>query len=380
MRRVTLCFSLLIALSLTGAEALALPRFASRAGVKCQACHVNPTGKGMRNVFGATYGREELPIPTYAEQTDYDDFSPALSQYVSIGTDFRTLFFYNPSLSAGNLFQMQGDLYLDLKLNKKFQVYFDKGLYTGFEVFGLAKILPLDGYVKVGKFIPPFGTKVDDHTLFIRGGPYGGGGFAGLLPAGYPLGLRFGERAEDTGLELGIAPGIFSVEAGVFDGEPGGGLSGTSPTKNKVISARADATIPTDAFNLNLGGSVYNAPSANGTTMFYGAFGSVTALRTLTLNSEIDYVRTPLPGFNATGMMLYDELNYMIEQGIDLKAGYQFYDPDLDRKNGSFTVYSIGAEIFVMSGVEVRPEYRFNRETPKEINNDEFDFMFHFYL
>ncbi len=43
---------------------------------------------------------------------------------------------------------MQGDLYLNLRSNRQFLVYVDKGLYAVFEAFGLAKVLPLDGYLK----------------------------------------------------------------------------------------------------------------------------------------------------------------------------------------------------------------------------------------
>ena len=54
-------------------ELLALPKFASRVGVKCQACHMDPTGGGMRNTFGSTYGREELPVKTYKNVVDTAD-------------------------------------------------------------------------------------------------------------------------------------------------------------------------------------------------------------------------------------------------------------------------------------------------------------------
>ncbi|HLF20532.1 MAG TPA: hypothetical protein VI704_07060, partial [Bacteroidota bacterium] len=166
-----------------------LPKFASRTGAKCQACHVNPSGKGMRNEFGSTYGRDDITMPTFKELTDYEEFSTALTSNISIGADVRTLAFYNMREKGSSFFEMQGDLYFDLKLNKKLRVYVDKGLYTGFEVMAVAKVLPMEGYVKVGKFMPAYGTRTDDHNAFIRGGPFGGGPFAGLIPAGYPFGL-----------------------------------------------------------------------------------------------------------------------------------------------------------------------------------------------
>jgi hypothetical protein len=377
------------------AELFALPKFASRVGVKCQACHVNPTGKGMRNTFGSTYGREELPVKTYKnvvdtsddgkvsltkeDITNIDDFSTAITPNLSYGADFRTLYFYETNNKTSSFFQMQGDLYLNFRLNRQFLLYVDKGLYTGFEVFGLAKVLPLDGYLKAGQFIPAYGTKVDDHTSFIRGGPY-----FPLNPALsiYRQGLVFGQRSEQTGIEAGISPGIFSLQAGMFNGAPNAGLNGTGATKFKTVSVRGDATIQTERINVNVGASFYNDPNPDPTekATFYGGFGSVTVLKTLTLNGEFDFIQTPVEGATVTGLMTYAELNYALVNGVDLKLGYDFYDPDRNLKTGTEARINVGAEFFLMSGVEVRPLYRFNTEQPTEINNDEFDLLFHFFL
>ena len=132
---------------------------------------------------------------------------------------------------------MQGDLYLNLRLNRQFLVYVDKGLYAGFEAFGLAKVLPLDGYLKIGQFIPAYGTKIDDHTTFIRGGPY-----FPLNPALsiYRQGLVFGEYAQQTGIEAGIAPSIFSLQVGLFDGY---NMQGTEVKRYKVDNTFKDVLI-----------------------------------------------------------------------------------------------------------------------------------------
>src|SRR3972149_11483225 len=119
-------------------EVCALPKFASRVGAKCQACHVNPTGKGMRNTFGSTYGREELPMRTYKtvggtneegketvtkeDVTNLEDFSTNLTPNFSYGVDFRSLYFYEGKSKGTSFFQMQGDLYFDLRLNRVFRL------------------------------------------------------------------------------------------------------------------------------------------------------------------------------------------------------------------------------------------------------------------
>jgi len=371
---------LLLFIAFTFTQSFALPRFATRQGAKCQSCHINPSGKGMRSTFGATYGREELPMATFKEETDLEDYTPTLNDFLTIGMDYRTLFYYLQSNSQSSFFQMQGDLYLDLRLNKKFRIYFDKGLYSGFEVFGLAKVLPLDGYIKLGNFIPAYGLKMDDHNLFIRNGPY-----FPLNPAiaSYPQGLGFGQGSEDTGLEVGFNPSIFTVNIGVFNGKKGG-LSGVTGATNKAIAVRADANVQTDFINFSIGGSVYNLPNSGtpGKTRMWGGFGVVSIANNLTLLGEFDMIETrnPVLARQVTGNILYTEANYLLSSGIDLKLGYEFYDPNTKLKDGSISRITIGAELFPLSGVEVRPLYRVNQETPTDFDNNELQVMFHFYL
>jgi hypothetical protein len=377
MNRMML-FLILSIVVISGADAL--PKFATRQGAKCQSCHINPTGKGMRSTFGSTYGREELTMTTYKETTDIEEYSPMLNDFFTVGMDYRTLFYYREQNSTSSFFQMQGDLYLDLRLNKKFRIYFDKGLYSGFEVFGLAKVLPLEGYIKLGNFIPSYGLKMDDHNLLIRSGA-----FFPINPAiaSYPGGLGFGQGAEDTGLELGFSPAFLTINVGVFNGKKGG-LAGTGGTKNKAIVVRADANVQTDLVNFNVGGSVYNQPNAGspGKTQIFGGFGVISLNNNLTLQGEYDYLTTYNSVLNkeVTGSILYGELNYLLTSGVDLKLGYEFYDPNLDRKDGSISRFTVGAEIFPLTGVEVRPLYRINQEKPTELNNNELHIMFHFYL
>lgn len=395
MKVSAVLYPLACALIFNTASLSALPKFASRVGTKCQSCHVNPAGKGMRNAFGSTYGREELPMRWYKTATDtgeegkvtvtredvtnIENFSTSLTPYFSYGTDFRTLYFYDGSSKGTSFFQMQGDVYFDLRLNRSFRLYFDKGIYSGFEVFGLARVLPLDGYLKIGQFIPAYGTKLDDHNAFIRGGPY-----TPLNPAlaKYRQGLVFGHRSEQTGLEVGIAPSVFSLQTGIFNGAPNAGISGTSPTKYKTVSLRGDVTVQTAHVNANAGLSWYNDPNPDPIEKetIYGAFGSLTAFKDLTFLGEVDYLKSPVAKSEVTGYMLFAELDYVVSDGIDLKVGYEFYDPDKDLKTGSTTRITVGAELFPMSGVEIRPLYHLNKEEPAEIKNDDFLLLFHFFL
>lgn len=363
---------------------VSLPKFASRTGATCQSCHVNPTGKGMRNEFGRTYGMDDITMPRWKEGTDLEEFSVALTPNIDFGMDMRALFFYEERTRTTSTFMMQGDLYFDLRLNRSVRIYLDKGLYNGFEAFALAKVLPWNGYAKVGKFTPAYGTRTDDHNAFIRGGPYGGGAFVGpyasLTTTGYASGLLFGERSEDTGIEFGVAPGPVTLNAGVFNGTPGPGLNGVTGTKQKAVALRGDARFTLMSANVLLGGSVYRGPVAGNIHLYRGVFGAVTVAERYTWNAEVDLIQVERPGADLQGLMVWNEFNVVLTPGVDLKLGYEFYDPDIDLKNGGFARAVVGAEFFVLSGVELRPLYRINLEEPTELTNNEFQVMLHLYL
>lgn len=358
---------------LTTLPAFALPRFAARTGAKCQSCHVNPSGGGMRQAFGVQYGQETLPVPTWSDEFGLDDFSTKLTDFVSIGADFRTLYFMqqNPdtgtppqSVKANNGFwQMQGDVYMSLRLAKKVMIYLDKGIYSGFEIFGLLNILPANGHVKVGKFTPNYGLKLDDHRAYIK--TYTG------------FSAEVG-RPELTGAEVGFQPGPVSITGGVFNSSDGFG-AGTGD--DKALLGRAEGMFKlSEVANLGIGGNVFTKKNASGLrTTFFGGFGSF-SYENLTLLGEADLVETKLAAGKTTGLITFVEVNYVVTPGLDLKLGYDFYDPDKDLKTGSISKYSVGFEFFPISGVEVQPVYRIVKDEPTDIKNDEFQLLFHFYL
>jgi hypothetical protein len=318
----------------------------------------------MRQTFGVTYGREELPVPTWSESLGLDDFTTKLSNVVSVGADFRTLY-YNVETGETNsnaFWQMQGDIYLNFLISKKVYMYLDKGLYSGFEVFGLLNILPANGFIKIGKFVPNYGTKLDDHRTFIREK-------TGFSPE---LG-----RPERTGAEVGFAPGPVRLTAGLYNAVDGFG--GT--TNDKALLGRVDYLLKLgEDTHFSLGGNVFRKeePTQLKTTLL-GGLGAL-SYGNVTLMGEVDVIRKDSIGMKTNGLVLYGELDVVVTPGLDLKFGYDFFDPDTDIKSGSQTRYTVGFEFFPLSGVEVRPLYRFNREQPVNTRNNEFHLMMHFYL
>jgi hypothetical protein len=321
----------------------------------------------MRNPGGVTYGREELPVPTWSEELGLEDFSTALTNFVSVGADVRTLFFYQQGSTEDQnaLFQMQGDLYINLQLAKKVNVYFDKGLYTGFEIFGQLSVLPANGFIKVGKFVPNYGLKLDDHRSFVRE-------FLGFSPeVGSPY---------FTGAEVAVSPGAFTVTGGVYNSAEG---RGESIASDKTFLGRAEGLFDVGgSVYLGLGGNVFYKNVPDGSTTFLGGFGQF-GIADLSVIGEVDLVQTDIAGTDPVkrdGLVVFIEGDYMVIQGLDLKAIYDFYDEDLDLATGTMSRYSFGLEFFPISGVEVRPLYRIVKEEPTEVDNDEIHVLVHFYL
>ena len=348
----------------------ALPRFASRTGAKCQSCHVNPTGGGMRQTFGVQYGRETLPVPTWSDEFGLDDFSTKLTDFISVGADFRTLFYYqqnpdtgaSPKKTINQFYQMQGDVYVSYRLAKKVGIYLDKGIYNGFEIFGLLSILPGNGYIKVGKFVPNYGTKMDYHTAYIRK-------YTGFSPEQAP-------RPELTGAEVGFLPGPISITGGVYNSVDILGGTGS----DKALLGRVEGMFgASEDVHVGLGGNVFTTKTGETRTTLFGGFGSF-SYQNLTILGEADLIQNKLGGTKTTGLVTFAEVDYVVTPGLDVKVGYDFYDRDKDLKTGSMSRYNIGLEFFPIAGVEVRPIYRIVKDEPIDIKNNEFNLVIHFYL
>jgi hypothetical protein len=318
----------------------------------------------MRSAGGLKYGREELPVPTWADEFTLDEFSTQLSDFVSVGADFRTLFFWleDPTDNKNAFFQMQGDVYMNFRLAKKVNIYLDKGLYSGFEIFGQANVLPANGFVKVGKFVPNYGTRLDDHRTYIRE-------FTGLsLETGTPY---------YTGAELAISPGPATITGGIYNSSEG---RGTGIDEKKAFLGRAEGVFEVaDDVNVGLGANILYKDVQGGKTTFLGGLGSF-SYDSFTLLGEVDLVKNDMSGTKTDGLIMYGEMDYMVIEGVDLKFIYDFYDLDIDLQTGAFTRYSVGFEFFPISGVEVRPLFRINKEEPTETDNNELHVLVHFYL
>ena len=153
---------------------------------------------------------------------------------------------FDDDRGSTSIFPMQADFYFSAQLMDAVTLYYDQGFRRGldlnnFETFALAQVLPFDGYVKVGKFVPAFGWKLDNHTAFIRGGNASTSGVGSREPdfADNTNGTGFSQLDKDVGAEVGFYPGKGSIQFAVLNG----GRGSTSDFDNntgKAFVSRAD--------------------------------------------------------------------------------------------------------------------------------------------
>ena len=333
----------------------------------------------MRNTFGANFGRDDISVKAWQEEYALEDFSTKLNNFISYGTDFRFLGFYqsktSPDVSSSSFFPMQMDVYFNLAVSKKIKLYVNPafGPYNRLEMFAVAKVLPLNGYLKLGRFTPSHGLRYDDHTSFIRQATpfrnYGG---------------------QQSGVELGFSPGPISLMEAVTNGMRGdldGGLA-------KAMFGKVEGHGALGPINLMAGISSYNDASGGQNLNLLEGYGAVTVIERLTLmgtferiqgNSATMSVSSDINQRNSLNSDLKQfaalvEADYVVIQGFDLKFMYDFFDPNTDVKSGTAVRYSGGFEFMPIGGVEVRPMVRYTKDSILNRNTTDLQVLFHIYL
>jgi hypothetical protein len=412
MKQILYCLVFVSLLLFFSTSAESLPRFALRQGVKCMDCHLNPTGGSLRNAFGSSYSRENVPLMSTRDEKF--KFNPEVSENITLGGDFRMQLIYDPEAKGtafegkgASVFQtMQGALYAGVGLTSKIDFFFkydfvnsgssftiDGRSFIPFEAFAIARILPNDSYIKIGNFLPNYGLRLDDHTAYVRGGNLG---YLANLP---PRGLLFVPNYRDLGVEAGIYFDNFLVNLAVLSGDPS---STFSFGKDRALNARIEYT-PTvgGKANLMLGGSYYNY-TGNNITML-GGFAGVSVDR-FTLLGEVDVVKnnSRLPADTTTiygnSLAAFAELDVLIIQGLTFTVRYDLFDPDTKidntstapsfsnpnfrevmKNHNSLSRIIIGFEFFPYSFFELRPQFRINTEEPS-VDNNTFLLQTHFWF
>ena len=299
------------------------PHLAVRTGLKCSSCHVNRTGGGMRNDFGAVFAGTNLAMSNDGFQFQ----NRALNDWIKMGTDFRltgTAAVSNATPRTA-LDIYRANVYVEAKLiDRKLTLYFDETLAPGGansrEFFALVDLLPVNGYAKAGTFFLPSGLRILDDQEFIRGET----GFSMLAP--------------DQGIELGIEPGPFSVIVSLTNGNSGAAESNSG----KQVTGTA-AWVRSQ---FRLGASASRNTRAGRNIDVLGGFGGV-QVGPLSLLGEVDFVQgASSEGPDVDQLVAYGEGNVLLRPGVNAKVTYGFHDRSVDRSNDQRTRARFGVELF----------------------------------
>lgn len=354
----------LILLLLFPSALLAEPYLAMREGLKCSACHTNRTGGGKRTRMGTGYGTQALPWDKVdLQEKKIPHYWALLNDNLSIGGDFR---FLNESTfeegNTANTFQTDKvDLYVSARLLPDvLSVYLDESLAPGGaqarEVFGMLETLPSHGWIKAGKFLPPYGLRLEDDRAFIR----------------EVTGFNFNNS--DLGVEAGMEPGDWTFAFSATNGTFG------SVDNNSAKQLTGSAVYVRNIFRAGASGSWNSGDTA---TRNSGAVFGGLRIGHAVLLGEADYIQDePDNGPTRNQLVTYSEISYPVHDGFTLKAGYEYYDPDRAIDENQRDRVLIGAEIFPLPFMHLSIYYRINESIPQNIpqNADLLTFRIHLYF
>jgi len=373
MKHSILYISLIISILLINTT-YSLPRFSVRLGDKCVDCHFNPTGGIIRNEDGWNFGKNILSAISPREQ----DFlmTPKIGNNITLGLDYRTQFIYSSEKERADFQQMTGSIYTNIGLAKDINLLarYDF-IYDIWEAYGVANILPGNGYLKVGSFEPYFGIRIDDHTAYTRGGDMY------LLFTTGRNGLIYNPLYTEVGLEIGYQFGDLAF----LTGSVGNNLTDNrSFTKDPTYTARLELDPKIGKVNLMFGGSYAHTSLIQGTPTgpapmpadFYGFFTGI-GYKAFSLLAEFD-LGNDVSSDSTKSNYAMAELAYVITLGLEAVVRYDRVDPNTDISNDELQHIIIGFEWFPYSFIEIRPQYRFILENPST-DNDAVVIQFHFW-
>lgn len=360
-----------------------------RCSLDCSTCHVSPTGGGMRNPSGRYYGLQTLPMwgPGPGDDTDPSKYLPEghpaegryrlgegfsgwwpgeldstqlEDRYGELEPDptFRTGFdgrfmSYSTFGEHGDwlLFPMQASLYLmGRPQQKKTVLYADAGLKSSRsglnllgqdvdmgatgdaldylrvrELFVMIDRLPYKSYVRAGRFNPPFGWRLPDHTGFTR------------------RALGFDQDRQVFGVEAGWNPNYPYANVALFregldawpgdTGLPGWGVAATAGVRELAWHAGGSAMALTRD---NGSGEILVGP-------LYGL-----NLYPVALIGELDLRHsTPATDSSASarqGLYALQQVDWLVVKGLNGKAKLDWRDTDLASADTMTWRATLGAE------------------------------------
>ncbi len=295
--------------SLTSTPGRAEPYLAVESGLKCNSCHVNPSGGGKRNVFGTTYARAVLSERIILSDAQSQPWTGEIASWLGVGGNYRGGYTSTEIPGADDSSEWateKATVQLEIRaVPDLLTIYADQQLAPGDSLNREAFLLATPGNgrytIKAGQFFLPFGHRLQDDNTFVR----------------QRSGINF--NTPDNGIEFGLELPRWSVQAAFSDGTAGAGSSpGKEQTSLSAVYVRPRWRVGA-SYNVNedpLGDRKMQAVFAGWRT------GPISWL------AELDFIQDDQPG--GGDVEVYATLiegNWRIRKGHNLKVAYEFLDP-----------------------------------------------------
>jgi hypothetical protein len=325
--------------------AQAEPYLAAQMGLKCAQCHVNPTGGGMRTVFGNAFAQTTLAAKRLGSEEDM--WTGQVMKFLSVGGNARANFNYTdvPHQDSANEFAVEeARIYLDFGvIPNRLSVYIDQrvapGNATNLEANIRYWITESSLYVKAGRMYLPFGYRFEDDNAFVRS-------LSGI-----------NMQAPDEGVEFGIEKGSWSTQFALSNGTAGAPES----DDGKQFTLRSEYV----ASAWRAGVSAMDNDTEAGDRLGAGLFGAY-RLGPVTLIGEIDYFDDDSIGVDGRQLMAsLVEADWKVRQGHNLKFTYEWLEPDDDVDEDEQTRTSLLYEWSPIQFIQLRGGIRFYDGIPQ---------------
>lgn len=318
---------------LGGARAFAEPYLAVRYGLKCETCHVNPTGGGLRSDFGDVFAQTEMPA--HPIHTDWGLWTGEVTKWLRLGGDLRydTTFTETPNAPTTRLDAVQqGRLYGEAEVVPNRLIFYadaqvTPGVAKDHEAYAIYWSAAHDWYVKGGKLYLPFGFRLEDQTAFV---------YAVSLTNMY---------SPDHGLEFGWMRGHWDTQVTLTEGNFAGGFP-SGPGKEYGLQASYVESW------WRFGVAANDDDNSFARRRILGVFGG---FRTGPVEwlGEVDTVEAKTdPGQTQTAGLL--EADWLIAAGNNLKLTFEPYDPDRDLRGNFQSRVSLVYELTPIQFVQIR--------------------------
>jgi len=276
----------------------------------------------MRNEYGNVFAQTELPA-TRIGASDGELWTGALTTWLSVGANLRSRYRRVDTPDDASLSEFEvtrGTIYLEAQLvPKRLAVYIDQQVAPNASQNREAYVkLTSDSgklHFLAGQFYLPYGLRLQDDTAFIR----------------LTTGINF--TNPDRGVQLGYEAGPWSTQFSVTNGS-GGGRETDSGKQFSVISNYVRQSWRIGA---SLNSNASDAGDRHMANIFFGLrTGPVVWL------AEADWITDEQPGTDSRdGIAGLVEANWLFRKGHNIKASYDYFDPDRDISENHQVRYSL---------------------------------------